>query len=244
MDFYPRTFIFGAKAAAGYRRAKLTIKLINSVADVVNNDASINGKLKVVFIEDYRVSNAELIFAAADVSEQISTASKEASGTGNMKFMLNGAPTLGTMDGANVEIVEEVGEENAFIFGLSADEVINYEKNGGYDPAYYFNTDQEIRQVLMSLINGTFSNDTEMFRDIYDSLLNTNSSDRADMYFILADFKAYAEAQNRVEAAYRDEKRWAKMAMLNVACAGKFTSDRTIQEYVDDIWHLDKVTVK
>src|SRR5699024_2314460 len=186
MDFYPRTFIFGAKAAAGYRRAKLTIKLINSVADVVNNDASINGKLKVVFIEDYRVSNAELIFAAADGSEQISTASKEASGTGNMKFMLNGAPTLGTMDGANVEIVEEVGEENAFIFGLSADEVINYENNGGYDPTYYFNTDQEIRQVLMSLINGTFSSDTELFRDIYDSLLNTKSSDRADMYFILA----------------------------------------------------------
>ena len=244
MDFYPRTFIFGAKAAAGYRRAKLTIKLINSVADVVNNDASINGKLKVVFIEDYRVSNAELIFAAADVSEQISTASKEASGTGNMKFMLNGAPTLGTMDGANVEIVEEVGEENAFIFGLSADEVINYENNGGYDPTYYFNTDQEIRQVLMSLINGTFSSDTELFRDIYDSLLNTKSSDRADMYFILADFKSYAEAQSRVEEAYRDEKRWAKMAMLNVACSGKFTSDRTIQQYVDDIWHLDKITVK
>ena len=244
MDFYPRTFIFGAKAAAGYRRAKLTIKLINSVADVVNNDASINGKLKVVFIEDYRVSNAELIFAAADVSEQISTASKEASGTGNMKFMLNGAPTLGTMDGANVEIVEEVGEENAFIFGLSADEVINYENNGGYDPTYYFNTDQEIRQVLMSLINGTFSSDTELFRDIYDSLLNTKSSDRADMYFILADFKSYAEAQSRVEEAYRDEKRWARMAMLNVACSGKFTSDRTIQQYVDDIWHLDKITVK
>mgnify|MGYP002797610276 FL=1 len=244
MDFYPRTFIFGAKAAAGYRRAKLTIKLINSVADVVNNDASINGKLKVVFNEDYRVSNAELIFAAADVSEQISTASKEASGTGNMKFMLNGAPTLGTMDGANVEIVEEVGEENAFIFGLSADEVINYENNGGYDPTYYFNTDQEIRQVLMSLINGTFSSDTELFRDIYDSLLNTKSSDRADMYFILADFKSYAEAQSRVEEAYRDEKRWARMAMLNVACSGKFTSDRTIQQYVDDIWHLDKITVK
>ena len=244
IDFYPRTFIFGAKAAAGYRRAKLTIKLINAVADVINNDASINGKIKVVFIENYRVSNAEMIFAAADVSEQISTASKEASGTGNMKFMLNGAPTLGTMDGANVEIVEEVGEENAFIFGLSADEVINYENNGGYDPTYYFNTDQEIRQVLMSLINGTFSSDTELFRDIYDSLLNTKSSDRADMYFILADFKSYAEAQSRVEEAYRDEKRWARMAMLNVACSGKFTSDRTIQQYVDDIWHLDKITVK
>ena len=244
MDFYPRTFIFGAKAAAGYRRAKLTIKLINSVADVINHDPAINGKLKVVFIEDYRVSNAELIFAAADVSEQISTASKEASGTGNMKFMLNGAPTLGTMDGANVEIVEEVGEENAFIFGLSADEVINYEKNGGYDPNYYFNTDQEIRQVLMSLINGTFSKDTEMFRDLYNSLLNTQSSDRADTYFILADFQSYAAAQRRVEEAYKDEERWAKMAILNVASAGKFTSDRTIQDYVDDIWHLDKVTVK
>ena len=245
MDFYPRTFIFGAKAAAGYRRAKLTIKLINAVADVINNDRSINGKLKVVFIENYRVSNAEMIFAAADVSEQISTASKEASGTGNMKFMLNGAPTLGTMDVANVEIVEEVGEENAFIFGLSSDQVINYENNGGYDPTYIFNTDQDIREVLMQLINGTYSNgDMNMFREIYDSLLNTNSSDRADTYFILADFRSYAEAQKRVEAAYRDTDRWAKMAMLNTACSGKFTSDRTIQQYVDDIWKLDKVTVE
>ena len=245
MDFYPRTFIFGAKAAAGYRRAKLTIKLINSVADVINNDKSINGKLKVVFIEDYRVSNAEIIFAAADVSEQISTASKEASGTGNMKFMLNGAPTLGTMDGANVEIVEEVGEENAFIFGLSADEVIRYENEGGYRPTDYFNNDQDIRRVLMQLINGEYChNNPEMFRDIYDSLLNTNSSDRADTYFILADFKSYAQAQKRVEEAYRDETRWARMAMLNMACSGKFTSDRTIQQYVDEIWHLDKVTVK
>ena len=245
MDFYPRTFIFGAKAAAGYRRAKLTIKLINAVADVINNDRSINGTLKVVFIENYRVSNAEMIFAAADVSEQISTASKEASGTGNMKFMLNGAPTLGTMDGANVEIVEEVGEENAFIFGLSSDQVINYENNGGYDPTYIFNTDQDIREVLMQLINGTYSNgDMNMFREIYDSLLNTNSSDRADTYFILADFRSYAEAQKRVEAAYRDTDRWAKMAMLNTACSGKFTSDRTIQQYVDDIWKLDKVTVE
>ena len=245
MPFYPRTFIFGAKAAAGYRRAKLTIKLINSVADVINNDKSINGKLKVVFIEDYRVSNAEWIFAAADVSEQISTASKEASGTGNMKFMLNGAPTLGTMDGANVEIVEEVGEENAFIFGLSADEVINYENNGGYHPMDYFNNDQDIRHVLMQLINGEYApDDPERFRDIYDSLLNTKSSDRADTYFILADFKSYAAAQKRVEEAYCDEKRWAKMAILNVASSGKFTSDRTIQQYVDEIWHLDKVTVE
>ena len=245
MDFYPRTFIFGAKAAAGYRRAKLTIKLINAVAEVINNDQSIKGKLKVVFIEDYRVSNAEIIFAAADVSEQISTASKEASGTGNMKFMLNGAPTLGTMDGANVEIVEEVGEENAFIFGLSSDEVINYEKNGGYHPMDYFNNDQDIRRVLMQLINGEYApDDPERFRDIYDSLLNTNSSAKADTYFILADFKPYAEAQKRVEEAYRDEERWAKMAILNVACSGKFTADRTIQQYVDEIWHLDKVTVQ
>ena len=244
MEFYPRTFIFGAKASAGYATAKKIIKLINSVADVVNNDASINGKIKVVFIENYRVSNAEWIFAAADVSEQISTASKEASGTGNMKFMLNGAPTLGTMDGANVEIVEEVGTENAFIFGLSSDEVINYENNGGYDPNVIYNTDEEIRQVLMQLINGTFSSDTELFRDLYDSLLNTKNTDRADRYFILADFRSYADAQKRVEAAYRDEKGWAKKALLNTACSGKFTSDRTIQEYVDDIWHLDKVIVR
>ena len=244
MDFYPRTFIFGAKASAGYARAKKIIKLINSVADVVNNDASIEGKLKVVFIENYRVSNAEMIFAAADVSEQISTASKEASGTGNMKFMLNGAPTLGTMDGANVEIVEEVGQENAFIFGLSADEVINYENNGGYDPRVIYNTDDEIRQVLTELVNGTFSSDTELFRDLYNSLLNQNGGERADQYFILGDFRSYAAAQKKVEEAYKDEKGWARMAMMNTACAGKFTSDRTIQEYVDDIWHLDKVYIK
>ena len=245
MDFYPRTFIFGAKAAAGYMRAKLTIKLINSVADVVNNDESINGKLKVVFIEDYRVSNAEWIFAAADVSEQISTASKEASGTGNMKFMLNGALTLGTMDGANVEIVDEVGEENAFIFGMSADEVIDLESKGGYDPSQLFNTDQDIRHVLMQLINGEYSpNDPERFRELYNALLIDGGYNRPDPYFILKDFRSYAEAQERVEAAYKDEKGWARKAMLNVAHAGKFTSDRTIQEYVDDIWKLDKVTVK
>ena len=245
MDFYPRTFIFGAKAAAGYMRAKLTIKLINSVADIVNNDESINGKLKVVFIEDYRVSNAEWIFAAADVSEQISTASKEASGTGNMKFMLNGALTLGTMDGANVEIVEEVGEENAFIFGMSADEVIDLESKGGYDPSQLFNTDQDIRHVLMQLINGEYSpNDPERFRELYNALLIDGGYNRPDPYFILKDFRSYAEAQERVETAYKDEKGWARKAMLNVAHAGKFTSDRTIQEYVDDIWKLDKVTVK
>lgn len=245
MDFYPRTFIFGAKAAAGYRNAKLTIKLINNVAEVINNDRSINGKIKVVFIEDYKVSNAEWIFAAADVSEQISTASKEASGTGNMKFMLNGAVTLGTMDGANVEIVEEAGEENEFIFGMSAQEVIEHEAKRDYDPMQIFNNDQEIRQVLMQLINGFYSgNDSELFRPLYNSLLNTQETQYADTYFILKDFRSYAQAQERVEEAYRDEKRWAKMAMLNVAHSGKFTSDRTIQEYVDDIWHLDKVTVE
>lgn len=245
MEFYPRTFIFGAKAAAGYMRAKLTIKLINSVADVVNNDASINGKLKVVFIEDYRVSNAEWIFAAADVSEQISTASKEASGTGNMKFMLNGALTIGTMDGANVEIVEEVGEENAFIFGMSSDEVIDLEKKGGYDPSQLFNTDQDIRHVLMQLINGEYSHkDPEKFRELYNALLVDGGYNRPDPYFILKDFRAYADAQKRVEAAYRDEKGWARSAILNVACSGKFSSDRTIQEYVDEIWKLDKVTVE
>ncbi len=244
MPFYPRTFIFGAKAAAGYRNAKLTIKLINAVAEVINNDASIDGKIKVVFIENYRVSNAELIFAAADVSEQISTASKEASGTGNMKFMLNGALTLGTMDGANVEIVEEVGEENAFIFGLSSDEVIQYENCGGYNPMEIFNNDQDIRKILMQLINGTFAPyDTELFRPLYNSLLNTLDSAKADTYFILKDFKSYAAAQKRVEAAYMDEKNWARSAMLNVACSGKFTSDRTIQQYVDEIWHLDKVVL-
>ena len=244
MDFYPRTFIFGAKAAAGYHTAKLTIKLINSVADVVNNDPSIGGKIKVVFIENYRVSNAEWIFAAADVSEQISTASKEASGTGNMKFMLNGAPTLGTMDGANVEIVEEVGAENAFIFGLSADEVIAYENYGGYDPKEIFNLDGDIRRVLMQLINGTYSpQDPDLFRPLYNSLLESDGGRRADTYFILKDFKSYAAAQVEVEKAYRDEKRWARMAMLNTASCGKFTSDRTIEEYAKTIWHLDKVTL-
>ncbi|MCQ2518460.1 MAG: glycogen/starch/alpha-glucan phosphorylase [Lachnospiraceae bacterium] len=244
MEFYPRTFIFGAKAAAGYRNAKLTIKLINSVADVINNDKSIDGKIKVVFIENYSVSNAEFIFAASDVSEQISTASKEASGTGNMKFMLNGAVTIGTMDGANVEIVEEVGEENAFIFGLSSDEVINFENNGGYDPMEIFNNDPDVRKVLMQLINGTYSkDDTERFRHLYNSLLNTQSTSKADTYFILKDFKAYAAAQRKVEQAYMDERGWAEKAIMNVACSGKFTSDRTIKQYVDEIWKLDKVTL-
>ena len=245
MEFVPRTFIFGAKAAAGYKNAKLTIKLINSVAEVINNDKSINNKIKVVFIEDYRVSNAEIIFAAADVSEQISTASKEASGTGNMKFMLNGALTLGTMDGANVEIVEEVGNENAFIFGMSSDEVIAHEKNRDYQPMDIFNNDPEIRRVLMQLVNGFYSPENpELFRDIYDSLLNTKSSDRADTYFILKDFRSYAEAHKKIDQAYRNSSWWAKAAILNVGHSGKFTSDRTIEEYVRDIWHLKKITVE
>ena len=244
MSFYPRTFIFGAKAAAGYQRAKETIKLINSVADVINNDRSINGKIKVVFIEDYRVSNAELIFAAADVSEQISTASKEASGTGNMKFMLNGAPTLGTMDGANVEIVEEVGIENAFIFGLSSDEVINYENHGGYNPQDIYFSDWELKRVVDQLMDGTYSHGShDMYKNLYNSLLNTQCTDKADTYFILKDFRSYAEAQKRVEEAYKDTDRWSRMAMMNTACCGKFSSDRTIEEYVEDMWHLKKVEV-
>ena len=244
MSFYPKTYIFGAKASAGYIRAKEIIKLINSVADVINNDRSINGKLKVVFIEDYRVSNAELIFAAADISEQISTASKEASGTGNMKFMMNGAPTLGTMDGANVEIVDEVGIDNAFIFGLSADEVINYEQNGGYNPYDIYNNDPDIHRVVDQLVDGTYANgDKEMYRDLYNSLLNNQGGAPADMYFILKDFRSYADAQARAMEAYKDTEKWAKMALKNTACCGKFSADRTIQEYVDDIWHLDHVVI-
>ena len=238
MDIVPRTFIFGAKAAAGYTTAKLTIKLINSVADRINNDPSVENKIKVVFIEDYRVSNAELIFAAADLSEQISTASREASGTGNMKFMLNGAPTIGTMDGANVEIVEEVGEENAFIFGLSADEVMEYERNRNYYPRDIFNSNEDVRKVLTQLVNGYYCPDNpELFRALYNSLLDQ------DTYFILKDFDSYKEAHKRVDAAYRDEKKWARMAMMQTANAGKFSSDRTIEEYVKDIWKLGKVKV-
>ena len=243
MDFYPTTFIFGAKAAAGYKRAKETIKLINSVGNVINNDPDIKGRIKVVFIENYRVSNAEIIFAASDVSEQISTASKEASGTGNMKFMLNGAVTIGTMDGANVEIIEEVGADNAFIFGLSSEEVMAFEANGGYNPREIYDNDADVRKVIDQLVDGTFSNgDKEMFKEIHDSFLNP-SYGKADQYFILKDFRSYADAQARVNKAYQDRANWAKMAMLNTACSGKFTSDRTIEEYVNDMWKLEKVTV-
>jgi starch phosphorylase len=243
-DFYPKTYIFGAKAAAGYLTAKLTIKLINSVAEVINNDPDIKGKIKVVFIEDYRVSNAELIFAAADVSEQISTASKEASGTGNMKMMLNGAVTIGTMDGANVEIVNEVGEENAFIFGLSSQEVMDYERNGNYNPMDIYNSDPNVKKALDMLVDGTFSKDKELFRPLYNCLLNKVGGNRADQYFILKDFESYLEAQKKISDAYADKKRWAKMALMNTACCGKFSSDRTIQEYVDEVWHLDKLNVE
>ena len=244
MEMPKRTFIFGAKAAAGYQNAKLTIKLINSVADVINNDPEIDDRIKVVFIEDYRVSNAELIFAAADISEQISTASKEASGTGNMKLMLNGAVTIGTMDGANVEMVEEVGEENIFIFGLSSEEVIHYENHGGYDPKQIFNENQDLRKVLVQLVNGTYSpEDPELFRPLYNSLLERVGGSPADRYFILKDFDSYAKTQREIAEAYKDTKRWAKMAMLNTASAGKFSSDRTIEEYVKDIWHLEKVSL-
>ena len=244
MDFYPRTFIFGAKAAAGYRNAKKTIKLINSVADVINNDASIGGKLKVVFIEDYKVSNAEIIFAAADVSEQISTASKEASGTGNMKFMLNGALTIGTMDGANVEMFDEVGADNMFIFGMSSDEVISHENRHDYNPVDVYNNDAELRKVVNQLVDGTYSpNDHELFRELYNSLLNPQQGQVADRYFILADFRSYANAQQKINDYYKNKSAWRKSALLNIAHVGKFSSDRTIQEYVDDIWHLDRITV-
>ena len=244
MDFVPRTFIFGAKAAAGYRNAKNTIKLINTVADVINNDASINGKIKVVFIEDYRVSIAEWIFAAADVSEQISTASKEASGTGNMKFMLNGAITIGTMDGANVEMYEEVGADNIFIFGMSADEVIAHETYRDYQPQEVYNNDAELRRVVNQLVDGTYAkNDRQLFRELYNSLLNPQQGEVADRYFILADFRAYAGAQKKISSYYKNTSAWAKSSILNIAHVGKFSSDRTIQQYVDDIWRLDKIKV-
>ena len=240
----PITFIFAAKAAPGYARAKEIIRLIHSIQEMVNKDPDMDGKIQVVFVENYCVSVAEMLIPAADISEQISTASKEASGTGNMKFMMNGAPTLGTMDGANVEIVDEVGIDNAFIFGLSADEVINYEQNGGYNPYDIYNNDPDIRRVVDQLVDGTYANgDKEMYRDLYNSLLNNQGGARADMYFILKDFRSYADAQARAMEAYKDTDKWAKMALKNTACCGKFSADRTIQEYVDDIWHLDHVVI-
>ncbi len=243
LDIVPRTFIFGAKAAAGYRRAKLIIKLINSVADLVNNDESIEGKIKVIFAENYRVSLAEKLIPAADVSEQISTASKEASGTGNMKFMLNGALTIGTLDGANVEIREEVGDENIFIFGLKADEVIEHYKNNDYNPWFIYNMNQDVRNALTQLINGTLDENTELFRELYEVLLNGYGGSRADEYFILEDFADYARAQDDIDKAYKDKKKWAKMAVLNTAKSGKFSSDRTIKEYADEIWHVKPVEI-
>jgi starch phosphorylase len=243
-EYVPRTFIFGAKASAGYHIAKLIIKLINNVGEVINNDPTIDGKIKVVFIEDYRVSNAEKIFAAANVSEQISTASKEASGTSNMKFMLNGAITIGTMDGATVEMVDEMGIDNAFIFGMSADEVIAHERDNDYNPMEIYNEDGDIRKVLEQLVNGFYSPENpELFRDIYNSLLNTLVTSRADIYFVLKDFRSYAQAQEKISELYQSPSEWAKMAILNMANVGKFSSDRTIQEYVDDIWGLDKIKV-
>ncbi|HIT72163.1 glycogen phosphorylase [Tyzzerella sp. An114] len=244
MDIVPRTFIFGAKAAASYRKAKLVIKLINSVADVINNDESINGKIKVVFMENYRVSLAEKLIPAADVSEQISTASKEASGTGNMKFMLNGALTIGTMDGANVEICEEVGRDNIFIFGMSSEEVIAKYKDNSYDPWMVYNMNQGARTVLNELINGTFCPENpDLFRELYDSLLNGYGG-RADEYFVLADFEDYVRAQQEVDATYKDKEKWAKMAIINTAKSGKFSSDRTIKQYANEIWNLKPVHIE
>jgi starch phosphorylase len=244
LDIVPRTFIFGAKSAAGYHRAKLIIRLINAVADLVNNDESIEGKIKVIFAENYRVTLAEKLIPAADISEQISTASKEASGTGNMKFMLNGAVTMGTLDGANVEINEEVGSENTFIFGMTADEVINEYAKNTYNPWDIYNMNSDVRAVMNMLINGTLDENTEQFREIYDSLLNGWNGARADEYFVLKDFEAYAKAQEAVDEAYRNKEKWAKMAILNTACSGKFSSDRTIKEYAEDIWNLKPVHIE
>jgi len=244
LDIWPRTFIFGAKAAASYHRAKLIIKLINSIADLVNNDRNIEGKLKVLFLENYRVTLAEKLIPAADVSEQISTAGKEASGTGNMKFMLNGALTIGTLDGANVEILEEVGPENIFIFGMSAEEVLNLTNSGSYKPWDLYNLDGDIRYVLTELINGTLSaNEPDIFREIYDAMLNGYGGNRPDEYYVLQDFESYKKAHEQIDEAYKDENRWVKMAITNVACSGKFSSDRTIRQYAEEIWGLKQVPI-
>ncbi|MBO4508871.1 MAG: glycogen/starch/alpha-glucan phosphorylase [Spirochaetaceae bacterium] len=238
-----RTFIFGAKAASGYRRAKAIIKLINCVADRINNDRRVRGKLRVVFVENYRVSVAEKIFPASDVSEQISTAGKEASGTGNMKFMVNGAVTLGTLDGANIEIVEEAGKENAFIFGLTKDEIIAIENEHSYNPQKYLDRNPQLAKIMNQLIDGTFDPDTQLFRELYDSLVYGVEGQRPDVYYVLADFDSYVKAQEQVAKVYTDRKRWAKMALLNIARSGKFSSDRTIEDYVRDIWKLKKLKV-
>ena len=239
----PRTFIFGAKAASGYRRAKSIIKLINTVAERVNNDPRIEGRLKVVFVENYRVSVAEKLFPASDISEQISTAGLEASGTGNMKFMVNGALTLGTMDGANVEIVEEVGRENAFIFGLTSDEIIKIEEEHTYNPQKYIERNPGLAKVLNQLVDGTYDPTHQLFRELYESLVYGIEGNRADVYYVLADFDAYCEARRLSGEAFQDRKRWAKMAILNIACSGKFSSDRTIEDYVKDIWKVKRVKV-
>ena len=245
MDIEPRTFIFGAKAASGYRRAKGIIKLINAIAEKINNDPTINGKIKVVFLENYRVSLAEKIFPAADISEQISTASKEASGTGNMKFMLNGALTLGTLDGANVEIVEEAGAENEFIFGLKAHEVEELQNNGGYNPFEVIDNVEGLRKVLDQLGDGTYNdNHKGIFRELQASLLYGVDGSRPDVYFLLKDFESYREAQARVDAAYKDRRNWAKKALKNIANAGKFSSDRTIMEYAREIWNIEPTAIE
>lgn len=238
-----RTFIFGAKAASGYRRAKSIIKLINTVADRVNNDRRVRGKLRVVFVENYCVTAAEKIFPAADVSEQISTAGYEASGTSNMKFMLNGALTLGTMDGANIEIFEEAGKENGFIFGLTSDQIIKMEQEHSYKPSEYLARNPQLAKVVEQLIDGTYDPTHQIFKELHDSLVYGVEGQRPDVFYVLADFDSYCKAQEEIAAAYTDKKAWAKKTLINIANSGKFSSDRTIEDYVRDIWHLKKLVV-
>jgi len=244
MDIHPRTFIFAAKASASYHRAKLIIKLINAVADVVNNDPVASERIKVLFLPNYRVSMAEKLIPACDVSQQISTAGKEASGTGNMKFMLNGAVTIGTLDGANVEMLEEVGRENMFIFGMTDSEVHALTQSGNYAPWDIYNMDYNVRNVLTTLINGTLDDNHELFRELYEAMLNGYGGVRPDEYYVLQDFAAYKKAQTEIDAAYKDSTRWAKMAIMNTACAGKFSSDRTILEYATNIWDMQPIKIK
>lgn len=245
LDIQPRTFIFGAKSAPGYRRAKGIIKLINSLAEVINNDASINNKIKVVFLENYRVSLAEKIFPAADISEQISTAGKEASGTGNMKFMINGAITLGTLDGANVEIVEEVGEENAFIFGLDAKQVERLEEYDKYNPMEEYYVIEGLKKVIDQLVDGTYDDaHTGIFRELQNSLLYGVDGNRPDVYFVLKDFNEYRKAQNHINKSFKHKRDWAKMILINIANSGKFSSDRTILDYSENIWDIKPIAPK